>query len=279
ATVHQGKALSFNNIADANTALECVKTFDKPACVIVKHANPCGVAMGNNALQAYEQAYLCDPQSAFGGIIAFNHEIDEQLLTHIFSKQFVEVLIAPSFTEKALEIAKQKPDCRVLSFQKNDMPSQASQWDIHSVNGGLLVQTADALDMPLPYQVVTTHKPSQEQLQDLIFSWQVVRFVKSNAIVFAKNSQTLGIGAGQMSRIMSTEIAAIRAREQKLSLDNAVMASDAFFPFTDNIEKAYEYGIRAVIQPGGSKKDSEVIAVADKLGMVMLLTGKRHFRH
>ncbi|MCS5712543.1 bifunctional phosphoribosylaminoimidazolecarboxamide formyltransferase/IMP cyclohydrolase [Candidatus Berkiella aquae] len=279
ANVHQGKALSFNNIADANTALECVKTFDKPACVIVKHANPCGVAKSDNTRHAYDQAYICDPQSAFGGIIAFNREVDEQLLAHIFSKQFVEVLIAPSFTEKALEVAKQKPDCRVLSFQATETPSQAIQWDIHSVNGGLLVQTADALDSPLPYEVVTIQKPSPEQLQDLIFSWQVVRFVKSNAIVFAKNAQTLGIGAGQMSRIMSTEIAAIRAREQKLALENAVMASDAFFPFTDNIEKAYEYGIRAVIQPGGSKKDPEVIAMADKLGMVMLFTGKRHFRH
>lgn len=280
ACIHQGKALSFNNIADANTALECAKAFEEPACVIVKHANPCGVSVAENSRQAYEKAYLCDPQSAFGGIIAFNREVDDQLLAHIFSKQFVEVIIAPHFTEKALVIAKQKPDCRLLSYQPQDNhQEQPLEWDIHSVQGGLLVQTCDQLDLPLAYEVVTTQKPTQEQLDDLLFGWHVVKFVKSNAIVFAKNKQTVGIGAGQMSRIMSTEIAAIRANEQQLPLMNAIMASDAFFPFTDNIEKAHALGITAVIQPGGSKKDPEVIAKANELGMVMLFTGKRHFRH
>ncbi len=279
AVMHQGKALSFNNIADANTALECVKSFDGKACVIVKHANPCGVAFDETAIKAYERAYICDPTSAFGGIIAFNCEVDEALMSHILGKQFVEVLIAPQFTDKALALAKNKPDCRVLSYQTPSDAPLITEWDIHSVNGGLLVQTADKLDNPISYEVVTLMKPTKEQLADLLFSWQLVKFVKSNAIVYAKNGQSLGIGAGQMSRIMSTEIAAIKAREQKLSLEGAAMASDAFFPFTDNIEKAFEYGIRAVIQPGGSKKDPDVIAMANKLGMVMLFTGKRHFRH
>jgi phosphoribosylaminoimidazolecarboxamide formyltransferase/IMP cyclohydrolase len=278
AVMHQGKALSFNNIADSNTALECVKSFDGAACVIVKHANPCGVAKADTALKSYDLAYACDPQSAFGGIIAFNTEVDEALITHILSQQFVEVLIAPSFTDKALTALKNKPDCRVLTYQKETTTS-GSEWDIHSVHGGLLVQTCDALDSPLSYEVVTTKKPTPAQLADLLFSWQLVKFVKSNAIVFAKNGQSVGIGAGQMSRVMSTQIAALRAREQGLSLENAVMASDAFFPFTDNIEKAHSYGIRAVIQPGGSKKDLEIIARANELDMVMLLTGKRHFRH
>jgi phosphoribosylaminoimidazolecarboxamide formyltransferase/IMP cyclohydrolase len=280
ANMLQGKMLSFNNIVDADTALECVKTFDMPACVIVKHANPCGAALGEDARKAYDRAYVCDPMSAFGGIIAFNREVDENLLTHIFAKQFVEVLIAPSFTQKALEIAKQKPDCRLLAYQASDasIPSGAL-WDVQSVGGGLLVQTTDKLLNPLTYDIVTEQKPSDAQLKDLIFSWQLAKFVKSNAIVYVKNGQTVGIGAGQMSRIMSTEIAAIKARQQQLDLQGAVMASDAFFPFTDNIEKAYEYGIRAVIQPGGSKKDPEVIAMANQLGMVMLLTGMRHFRH
>jgi len=190
------------------------------------------------------------------------------------------VLIAPHFTDKALAIAKNKPDCRVLSYQKEATQSASTaEWDIHSVHGGLLVQTCDTLDNPISYEVVTTKKPTPTQLADLIFSWQLVKYVKSNAIVFAKNGQSVGIGAGQMSRIMSTQIAALRAKEQGLSLEDAVMASDAFFPFTDNIEKAHSFGIRAVIQPGGSKKDPEVIAKANELGMVMLLTGKRHFRH
>lgn len=280
AVMHQGKTLSFNNIADADTALECVKSFEEPACVIVKHANPCGVAKASSAQDAYNLAYACDPQSAFGGIIAFNTEVDDKLISHILKQQFVEVLIAPGFTDKALEVAKSKPDCRILSYQKQTEPHNAmEEWSIHSVHGGLLVQTCDKLDNPVSYEVVTTQKPTPAVLADLLFSWQVVKFVKSNAIVFAKNGQSIGIGAGQMSRIMSTQIAALRAKEQALSLENAVMASDAFFPFTDNIEKAFEYGIRAVIQPGGSKKDPEIIAKANELGMIMLLTGKRHFRH
>jgi len=279
AVMHQGKALSFNNIADANTALECVKTFEGNACVIVKHANPCGVAKAATLLAAYHLAYACDPQSAFGGIIAFNNEVDDTLMKQVLSQQFVEVLIAPFFTDKALELAKSKPDCRILSYQQNTDAKHSGGWDIHSVEGGLLVQTCDMLDIPVSYEVVTTKKPTPSQLADLLFSWQLVKFVKSNAIVFAKNGQSVGIGAGQMSRIMSTQIAALRAKDQGLSLEDAVMASDAFFPFTDNIEKAHTYGIRAIIQPGGSKKDPEVIAMANQLGMVMLLTGKRHFRH
>lgn len=277
----QGKALSFNNIADGDAALECVKGLSEPACVIVKHANPCGVASGESLLTAYQQAYACDPISAFGGILAFNRPVDEKLIASILDQQFVEVLIGPYFTEKAIELAKQKPNCRLLQYQAVDdaIFDHALHTDIRSVNGGLLIQTWQNHEAEDQLEVVTQHEPSPSQMRDLIFAWHVVKFVKSNGIVYAKNGQTLGIGAGQMSRVFSTEIAALKAKQQQLDLQGAVMASDAFFPFKDNIEKAYEYGIRAIIQPGGSMRDEEVIACANDLGIAMVLTHIRHFKH
>lgn len=275
ATLLQGKPLSFNNILDSNNALECIKSFKQNACVIVKHANPCGVALDGDLLTAYHKAYACDPISAFGGIIAFNQEVNATLLEQIFAQQFVEVVIAPQFTPQSLTIAQQKPNCRLLQYHAASTVNQII--DIRSVNGGLLVQTPDHAE--LTYQVVTHHQPNECQWQDLLFSWQVVKFVKSNAIVYAKNGQTLGIGAGQMSRVFSTEIAALKAKQSQLDLNQAVMASDAFFPFKDNIEKAYAYGIRAIIQPGGAQRDQEIIDCANQLGIAMLFTGKRHFCH
>lgn len=272
----QGKALSYNNIQDGDTALECVKTFTENACVIVKHANPCGVAIAQSAIEAYEKAYNCDPTSAFGGIIAFNHPVDDKLLAHIFSKQFVEVLIAPHFTQEALALALQKAQCRLLQYHTSDA-NNIEQYDIKSVNGGILVQSWHPFIQD-DFQVVSG-APTEAQLKDLHFSWHVARFVKSNAIVFAKNGQTLGIGAGQMSRIFSTEIAALKASQVDLNLENAVMASDAFFPFPDNVEKAHSLGVKAIIQPGGSMRDEQVIARAKELGMAMVFTGTRFFRH
>lgn len=278
----QGKALSFNNIADGDAALECVKGFQEPACVIVKHANPCGVALGDSSLTAYNKAYACDPTSAFGGIIAFNRPVDEKLIHHILNQQFVEVLIAPYFTEEAIDIAKQKPNCRLLQYhalEENTSFAHAIHTDIRSVNGGLLIQSWQNHEAEENFEVITQHEPTPSQMQDLIFAWHVVKFVKSNGIVYAKNGQTLGIGAGQMSRVFSTEIAALKAKQQQLDLHDAVMGSDAFFPFKDNIEKAYEFGIRAIIQPGGSQRDQEVIACANDLGIAMILTHIRHFKH
>ncbi|MBS0290440.1 MAG: bifunctional phosphoribosylaminoimidazolecarboxamide formyltransferase/IMP cyclohydrolase [Proteobacteria bacterium] len=274
----QGKALSYNNIQDADSALTAVKELETAACVIVKHANPCGVAIGQTIDAAYEKAYLCDPTSAFGGIIAFNAVVDDKLIKTIFDKQFVEVIIAPDFTQGALMLAKQKENCRLLQYKRNDSKTKAIEWDIKSVSGGILIQTKNILQT-LSYEVVSKQEPTQTQLQDLLFSWQVVNHVKSNAIVFAKDRQTLGIGAGQMSRVFSVDIAGLKAKEMGLSLQNAVMASDAFFPFKDSVEKAHQFGISAIIQPGGSKRDDEVIACADKLGMTMIFTGIRCFKH
>lgn len=275
----QGKPLSFNNFADGDIALECVKQFATPACVIVKHANPCGVAIGAHSLEAYEKAYQCDPLSAFGGIIAFNQQVDENLMQKIFSQQFVELIIAPSFTVKALEIGKQKPDCRLLQYQAST-ENHPHLLDIRSINGGLLVQTKDLHSLSLQdCKVVTQRAPSAEQMQDLLFAWQVVKFIKSNAIVFAKQGQTLGIGTGQMSRIFSTQIAALKAEQNKLALNESVMASDAFFPFADSIENAAAHGVTAIIQPGGSKRDPEVIDCANQFNMAMVFTGLRCFRH
>lgn len=276
----QGKELSYNNIADSDAALETVKVFEHPACVIVKHANPCGVAIGANGLEAYEKAYACDPTSAFGGIIAFNQEVDEKLIKAIFDKQFVEVMIAPAFSPKALEIAKQKENCRVLQYHPDNEHHEPVSLDIKTVSGGILVQTKDNSNiMTISREVVTKRAPTKEELQDLLFAWHIVKYVKSNAIVFAKNGQTVGIGAGQMSRIISTEIAAMKAKETGLPLKGACMASDAFFPFKDNIEKAAALGISAIISPGGSKKDNEVIECANQHGIAMIFTGTRAFRH
>lgn len=273
-----GKDLSFNNLVDADTALACALSFDKPTCVIVKHANPCGVGQAESALEAYGKAYAADPTSAFGGVIALNRNLDAATTEAILSNQFVEVIVAPEVTADALSRLESKPDVRVLACGEGKLNTNSVS--LSSLQGGLLVQDTDfGSDFDSVYNIVTRQQPDEQQLADLRFAWQVVRFVKSNAIVFVANGQTIGVGAGQMSRIMSTRIAAMQAQEFGFSLDAAVMASDAFFPFPDNVELAAELGIRAIVQPGGSKKDNDVIKAADELGIVMAFTGHRHFRH
>jgi len=273
----QGKELSYNNVGDADAAWECVKTFAETACVIVKHANPCGVAVADTALNAYKLAYATDTTSAFGGIIAFNRELDEATAIAITSNQFVEVIIAPSATEAALKVTAAKQNVRVLTVPLSDAHNQ---YDFKRVSGGLLVQSPDTLNVQAAQlRVVTKTQPSKEQLQDLLFAWRVAKYVKSNAIVFCKDGRTLGVGAGQMSRVDSTRIAAIKAQHAGLSLSGAVVSSDAFFPFRDGIDVLAEAGAKAVIQPGGSMRDDEVIAAADEHGIAMVLTGFRHFRH
>ncbi|MDH5631513.1 MAG: bifunctional phosphoribosylaminoimidazolecarboxamide formyltransferase/IMP cyclohydrolase [Gammaproteobacteria bacterium] len=274
----QGKELSYNNIADTDAALECVKQFDNaPACVIVKHANPCGVALGENLLQAYERAFTTDPESAFGGIIAFNQELDGDTAAIIVEKQFVEVIIAPSVSREAIEAVKSKKNVRLL--QCGQWPAEpAGRLDYKRVNGGLLVQGSDEL-LYNELKVVSKRQPTDEEMRDLLFTWKVAKFVKSNAIVYGKNNMTIGVGAGQMSRVNSARIAAIKAEQAKLKVEGSVMASDAFFPFRDGIDQAAKTGIAAVIQPGGSMRDDEVIAAADEHGMAMVFTGMRHFRH
>jgi phosphoribosylaminoimidazolecarboxamide formyltransferase/IMP cyclohydrolase len=272
----QGKELSYNNIADADAAWECVKTFDDTACVIIKHANPCGVAVGASVLEAYSKAFQTDPTSAFGGIIAFNHELDANAAEAV-AKQFVEVLIAPSFSEGALKIFAGKQNVRLLEIP---LGSGLNQHDFKRVGGGLLVQAPDAKNVQLAeLKVVSKKQPTQQQLQDLMFAWRVAKFVKSNAIVFCANGMTMGVGAGQMSRIDSARIAAIKAQNAGLSLVGTAVASDAFFPFRDGLDVVVEAGATCVIQPGGSMRDQEVIDAADEHGVVMLLTGTRHFRH
>jgi phosphoribosylaminoimidazolecarboxamide formyltransferase/IMP cyclohydrolase len=280
ATQLQGKALSYNNIADTDAALECVKAFpESPACVIVKHANPCGVATAGSLLEAYDLAYATDPTSAFGGIIAFNQELDADTAQAIIDRQFVEVIIAPAVSEAAKEVVANKANVRLLDcgpFIEN--PMQAL--DFKRVNGGLLVQDRDdALVTADDLKVVTETQPTEAQLQDLLFAWRVAKFVKSNAIVYAKDQQTVGIGAGQMSRVVSSRIAGIKAEDAGLTVPGAVMASDAFFPFRDGLDAAAAAGIKAVIQPGGSMRDDEVIAAANEHGIAMVFTGMRHFRH
>ncbi|MGE3920494.1 MAG: bifunctional phosphoribosylaminoimidazolecarboxamide formyltransferase/IMP cyclohydrolase [Gammaproteobacteria bacterium] len=275
----QGKEISFNNLLDASTAYECVSSFTEPACVIVKHANPCGAACAENTLKAYNQAYQTDPTSAFGGIIAFNNTLDVKTAETIINNQFVEVIIAPQITAEALTIFSTKPNVRVLSTNasNNDI---AKSLDIRCINGGILIQETDDVTVLLDQlRVVTALSPTQTQLHDLIFAWRIVKFVKSNAIVFAKDKETIGIGAGQMSRIDSVMIAASKAQRENLSLQNTVMASDAFFPFRDTIDKAAELGIKAIIQPGGSMRDAEVIQAANEANIAMVFTGIRHFRH
>ena len=275
----QGKELSFNNFGDADAAWECVKTFDPSvtaACVIIKHANPCGVAVAATPLAAYQLALATDPTSAFGGIIAFNRELDGAAAEAVI-KQFVEVVIAPAVTDEAKKILAQKANVRVLT-----LPLQAggNKLDFKRVGGGLLVQTPDNLNVTAAQlKVVTTAQPTPQQLQDLLFAWRVAKFVKSNAIVFCANGQTLGVGAGQMSRVDSARIASIKAQNAGLSLAGSVVASDAFFPFRDGLDVVVQAGAKAVIQPGGSVRDDEVIAAADEQGVVMVLTGIRHFRH
>jgi phosphoribosylaminoimidazolecarboxamide formyltransferase/IMP cyclohydrolase len=276
----QGKALSYNNIADADAALECVKSFgDLPACVIVKHANPCGVAQGRGLAEAYGRAYAADPTSAFGGIIAFNRTLDGEAARAIIERQFVEVILAPEVSAEARLILAGKPNIRVL--QSGSWPeAPEAEWDYKRVTGGLLVQDRDTrvLDQSA-LRVVTRRAPTEEELTDLLFAWNVVKFVKSNAIVYAKNRQTVGVGAGQMSRVYSARIAVIKAADVGLSVAGSVVASDAFFPFRDGVDSAAEAGVSAVIQPGGSMRDEEVIAAADEHGLAMVFTGMRHFRH
>ena len=276
----QGKELSYNNIADADAAWECVKQFDEPACVIVKHANPCGVALGANALQAYQKAFQTDPTSAFGGIIAFNRVVDGAAAQQI-AKQFVEVLMAPGFTPEALEIFQSKVNVRLMQI---DLPENygavRNAIETKRVGSGLLVQTADTHELALAdLKVVTAKQPTPEELQDLLFAWTVAKYVKSNAIVFCKNGQTRGVGAGQMSRLDSARIASIKAEAAKLSLQGTVVASDAFFPFRDGLDVVVDAGATCIAQPGGSMRDQEVIDAANERGVAMVFTGVRHFRH
>ena len=274
----QGKALSYNNVADTDAALECVKNFDAPACVIVKHANPCGVAVAGNLLEAYKLAFETDPESAFGGIIAFNQILDGDTAKAIVAQQFVEVIIAPDVTPEAEAAVAAKANVRLLKTGEWGQPKPAR--DFKRVNGGLLVQDRDdGMISRENLQVVSKRQPTEQEWQDLLFAWKVAKFVKSNAIVYAANHRTIGVGAGQMSRINSARIAAIKAEHANLQVAGAVMASDAFFPFRDGIDNAAERGIAAVIQPGGSIRDEEVIAAADAAGMAMVFTGMRHFRH
>ena len=276
ATQLQGKALSYNNIGDTDAALECVKQFDQPACVIVKHANPCGVATDANIHEAYQRAFSTDPESAFGGIIAFNRPLDAKTAQAIIDQQFVEVIIAPEVDAEANSIVASKVNVRLLAC--GEWAEPAYRLDYKRVNGGLLVQDVDA-KLYQSLNVVTELEPTEAQMLDLLFAWKIAKFVKSNAIVYAKNSMTIGVGAGQMSRINSARIAGIKAEHANLQVADSVMASDAFFPFRDGIDAAHEAGIRAIIQPGGSMKDDEVIAAANTHGMSMVFTGMRHFRH
>ena len=275
----QGKELSYNNIADADAAWECVKSFEVPACVIVKHANPCGVAIGNDALTAYSKAFQTDPTSAFGGIIAFNRPVDKAAAEAV-SKQFVEVLMAPSYTADALEIFKAKANVRVLEIALPAANTGRNTQDIKRIGSGLLIQTADNHELTLSdLKVVTKLQPTPEQLQDLLFAWKVGKYVKSNAIVFCANGMTMGVGAGQMSRLDSARIASIKAEHAGLSLKGTAVASDAFFPFRDGLDVVVDAGATCVIQPGGSMRDQEVIDAANERGVAMVFSGVRHFRH
>lgn len=274
----QGKALSYNNIADTDAALECVKVFDEPACVIVKHANPCGVGVANDIAAAYDKAFATDPTSAFGGIIAFNRELTGSVLQPILDQQFVEVVIAPTVDASAVEVATAKKNVRLLSCGAFSGASRGLEYK--RVGGGLLVQSADELCLDEDnLRVVTEVKPTDEQMSDLLFAWKVGWFVKSNAIVYAKNNQTIGVGAGQMARVTSAIIAGIKAKDAELEVAGSVMASDAFFPFRDSIDAAAKEGISAIIQPGGSMRDQEVIDAANEHNVPMVFTGVRHFRH
>ncbi len=275
----QGKELSYNNIADTDAALECVKQFDEPCCVIVKHANPCGVAVAKTIREAYELAFATDPESAFGGIIAVNRELDAATAQAIVERQFVEVIIAPAISAAAAEVTAGKKNLRLLSC--GQWPSaRHADWDYKRVSGGLLVQEKDiAMVSASELLVVSERKPGTQEMRDLMFAWRVAKYVKSNAIVYARDNRTIGVGAGQMSRINSARIAAIKAEHAGLEVKGSVMASDAFFPFRDGIDNAAASGIVAVIQPGGSVRDEEVIAAANENNMAMVFTGMRHFRH
>jgi phosphoribosylaminoimidazolecarboxamide formyltransferase/IMP cyclohydrolase len=275
----QGKELSFNNIADTDAALETVKQFDQPACVIVKHANPCGVAVAVDINTAYDLAFATDPESAFGGIIAFNRELDAATAEKICEKQFVEVIIAPSVSAEAVTAVAAKKNVRLLECGAWGT-ERPQDFDYKRVNGGLLIQDRDnGMITEQDLKIVSDRQPSEAELADMMFAWKVAKMVKSNAIIYAKNNQTIGVGAGQMSRINSARIAGIKAEHAGLEVVGAVMASDAFFPFRDGIDNAAEAGISCIIQPGGSMRDDEVIAAANEHGMAMVFTGMRHFRH
>ncbi len=275
----QGKELSYNNVADSDAAWECVKTFAEPACVIVKHANPCGVAIAATPLDAYRLALATDPTSAFGGIIAFNRPVDAATVEAV-SAQFMEVLIAPAYTDEALALIAKKVNVRVLEIALPPAAAPGNTWDMKRVGGGFLVQSPDARNVTVAeLKVVTRRAPTPQQQVDLLFAWRVAKFVKSNAIVYCRAGQTLGIGAGQMSRVDSTKIAAMKAANAKLDLAGSVVASDAFFPFRDGLDVVADNGAVAVIQPGGSMRDAEVIAAADERDIAMVFTGIRHFRH
>ncbi len=279
ARVQQGKDLSFNNIADADTAIECVRQFAAPACVIVKHANPCGAALGATLREAYEGAYRTDPTSAYGGIIACNRELDAATATAILERQFVEVLAVPALQPDAAALLAARPNVRVLVLGELQAETAATL-ELRSITGGVLLQMRDLEDLEeRALTIPTRRQPSAAELADLRFAWRVCKFVKSNAIVFARAGATIGVGAGQMSRVYSTRLAAMKATDEKLSVAGSVMASDAFLPFRDNLDVAAGYGIRAIIQPGGSKRDAEVTAAADEHDMAMVFTGVRHFRH
>jgi phosphoribosylaminoimidazolecarboxamide formyltransferase / IMP cyclohydrolase len=275
----QGRELSYNNIADADAALECVRQFDHPACVIVKHANPCGVARADSIQHAYERAFKTDPTSAYGGIIAFNRELDADTARAIIGKQFVEVILAPGVSEEAKAVLAPRDNVRLLVV--GDLSRPVTQLlEYKSVAGGLLVQTRDeATVRAQELRTVSKRSPTLAELDDLIFAWRVAKFVKSNAIVAAKDNSTVGVGAGQMSRVVSSKIAAMKAKDEGLSLQGAAIASDAFFPFRDGVDVLAEFGVKAIIQPGGSKRDDEVIKAADEHGIAMVFTGMRHFRH
>ena len=280
----QGKELSYNNIADADAAWECVKSFTESACVIVKHANPCGVAVGKDAHEAYAEAFQNDPTSAFGGIIAFNRPVDKAAAEAV-SKQFVEVLMAPEFSAEALEIFKSKVNVRLMKIAlpkggKSDWDNGRNAMESKRVGSGILLQTSDNHELALAdLKIVTVKQPTPEELNDLLFAWKVAKFVKSNAIVFCKNGMTMGVGAGQMSRLDSARIASIKAEAAKLTLENTVVASDAFFPFRDGLDVVVDAGATCVAQPGGSMRDQEVIDAANERGVAMVFTGVRHFRH
>ncbi|HTE42672.1 MAG TPA: bifunctional phosphoribosylaminoimidazolecarboxamide formyltransferase/IMP cyclohydrolase [Steroidobacteraceae bacterium] len=274
----QGRALSYNNIADADTAFECVRQFDTPACVIVKHANPCGVAIDADILSAYNRAYKTDPTSAYGGIIAFNRPLDGNTANAILERQFVEVIVAPDADPEARAACTRKENVRLLIT--GNMTPSLSKFEVRSIGGGLLMQSRDTgMVNNNELKVVTKRAPTSDEMRDLQFAWRVCKYVKSNAIIYARDNMTIGVGAGQMSRVVSSKIAAMKAKDEGFTVTDAVMASDAFFPFRDGLDVAAEFGIKAVIQPGGSMRDKEVIAAADEHGIAMVLTGMRHFRH
>ena len=275
----QGKEISFNNVVDSETAIKCAMSFKEPSCVIVKHANPCGVSVSNDSKTAYSNAYACDPTSAFGGVIAFNSKINASVIEEIYKNQFVEIILAPKIDEDALDIAKSKEKVRLIEYGKDKEFSEPDKFEIKTIQNGILLQTSDNKFESNEYKIVTKNNLTDGEKENLFFAWNVCKFVKSNAIVFANNKNTIGIGAGQMSRVDSTNIAINKAKAQGLELDKCVMASDGFFPFADSIDIAAQIGVKAIIQPGGSINDKEIIEAAEKYNISMVFTNVRHFKH